>query len=275
MLESLPFMPEMMRFCGQRFTVSKRIDRICEEMEKSIRRIRKTVFLENLRCDGSTHGGCQKGCLLFWKEAWLRKGDQVTDAGTISGDETPDRYPFPYAFPDDRYICQATELMKATSFLPPWDLGSFLRDFRAKTLPVGKVIRALSYGLYLRGRRLVTGKSYRYVEGKQTRTPRGTLNLKAGEWVRVKTKEEIVSTLDRQGRNRGLAFTIEMLSFCRGTYRVLRRLDKMIHEPTRKLVDVQDTVILDQVTCDGCHVFRGGCPRENYYYWREIWLQRI
>jgi hypothetical protein len=30
-----------------------------------------TVHLSDLRCDGSAHAGCQAGCLLFWKEAWL------------------------------------------------------------------------------------------------------------------------------------------------------------------------------------------------------------
>ena len=274
MLESLPFMPEMKRFCGQRFTVSKRIERTCEETEKGMRRIRNTVFLENLRCDGAAHGGCQKGCFIFWKEAWLKRYSD-TDGETVSGEENPDPFPFPCSLPDGQYICQSTELMQATSYLPPWDLGMFLRDIRAKTYTPGKLIRILSYALYLRGRRLVTGKSYRYLEGNQTKTPRETLNLKAGEWVRVKTRDEIALTLDRQGKNRGLAFTVEMLPFCRGTYRILRRLEKMIHEPTRKLVDVEDTVILDNVTCDGCHILRGGCPRENYQFWREIWLQRI
>jgi hypothetical protein len=92
--------------------------------------------------------------------------------------------------------------------------------------------------------------------------------------VKVKTKDEIAATLDVEGKNRGLAFTVEMLPFCGGTFRVLRRLEKMIHEPTRKLINVEDTVILDNVTCDGCHILRGGCPRENYHYWREIWLKR-
>ena len=232
------------------------------------------MFLENMRCDGSAHGGCQKGCFIFWKEAWLKREDMDTDGETISGEEKPDLFPFPHTLPDNQYICQSTELMKATSYLPPWDLGMFLRDIRAKTYSLGELIRILSYAFYLRGRRLVTGKSYRYLEGNQTKTPRETLNLQAGEWVRVKPKEEIVLTLDRQGKNRGLAFTVEMLPFCRGTYRVLRRLEKMIHEPTRKLVDVEDTVILENVTCDGCHILRGGCPRENYQFWREIWLRR-
>ena len=36
-------------------------------------RMRNAVHLEGLRCDGQAHGGCQAGCLLYWKEAWLRR----------------------------------------------------------------------------------------------------------------------------------------------------------------------------------------------------------
>jgi hypothetical protein len=273
--DALPFMPEMARYCGQRFTVSKRIERTCEEIEKGMRRIRNIVFLENLRCDGTAHGGCQKGCFLFWKEAWLKRDNPDAVGETVSGEARPDPFPYPYAFPDGQYVCQSTELMRATSPLPAWDPGMFLRDIRAKTYSPWKLLRVLSYAMYLRVRKRVTGKSYRYLEGKLEKTPRGTLNLQAGERVRVKPEEEIVLTLDRQGKNRGLAFTVEMRPFCRETHRVLRRLEKMIHEPTRKLVDVEDTVILENVTCDGCHILRGGCPRENYHFWREIWLQRV
>jgi hypothetical protein len=56
MLEGLPFMPEMVKFCEERFRVSKRIERTCEETEGGMRRIRNTVFLDALRCDGSAHG---------------------------------------------------------------------------------------------------------------------------------------------------------------------------------------------------------------------------
>jgi hypothetical protein len=274
MLEGLPFMPEMAKFCGHRFRVSKRVERTCEDAKEGMRRIRDTVFLDGLRCDGTTHGGCQKGCFIFWKEKWLRRIDQNIVSGTVPAVDSTNQYPYQYKFSDGQYVCQSTELIRATSLLSPLDLGSYLRDIRARTYSVGQLIRMVSYALFLRIRRRVTGKSYRFLEGQQTKTPKETLNLEAGEWVKVKTKDEIAATLDVEGKNRGLAFTVEMLPFCGGTFRVLRRLEKMIHEPTRKLINVEDTVILDNVTCDGCHILRGGCPRENYHYWREIWLKR-
>ncbi|HYK92058.1 MAG TPA: hypothetical protein VE398_25060 [Acidobacteriota bacterium] len=101
------------------------------------------------------------------------------------------------------------------------------------------------------------------------------MKLQPGEWVRIRSEQEIKDTLDANGKNRGLAFTVEMLPFCGLTYRVLRRLDRMIQESTRKVIDLDDTVILEGVTCDGCHILRGGCPRDNYHFWREIWLNRL
>ena len=48
--------------------------RICDTVNYTgSRRIPNTVLLENLRCDGSGHDGCQAECRIFWKEAWLRK----------------------------------------------------------------------------------------------------------------------------------------------------------------------------------------------------------
>ena len=81
-LDALPFMPEMLRHCGQRVRVSKRSHKSCDTINKTgNRRMDRTVHLEDLRCDGSAHGGCQAGCLLFWKEEWLRP---VSDASPVA-----------------------------------------------------------------------------------------------------------------------------------------------------------------------------------------------
>src|SRR5262249_32299609 len=69
-LDGMPFMPEMFKFCGQRFRVHKRAHKTCDPDNRS-RRLEHTVHLET-RCDGQAHGGCEAGCLIFWKEAWLK-----------------------------------------------------------------------------------------------------------------------------------------------------------------------------------------------------------
>ncbi len=73
-LEGVPFMPEMLRFVGGDSRVVARVERACDTINPiSSRRMPSTVLLDDLRCDGSAHGGCEAGCLLYWKEAWLRR----------------------------------------------------------------------------------------------------------------------------------------------------------------------------------------------------------
>ena len=75
-LEGLPFMPEMAAMCGRRFTVDRRAERVCDTLHYSwTRRLSDAVFLEQERCDGKEHGGCQAECRILWKEAWLRPAD--------------------------------------------------------------------------------------------------------------------------------------------------------------------------------------------------------
>src|ERR1700693_124510 len=74
-LDGTPFMPEMFAFCGRRFQVYKRAHKTCDTVfPVRERRVDRAVHLET-RCDGQAHGGCDAGCLMFWKEAWLKPGD--------------------------------------------------------------------------------------------------------------------------------------------------------------------------------------------------------
>src|SRR5580704_13225123 len=76
-LENLPFMPEMVEYCGKRLRVGKRSDKTCDNIEPwSIRRMKDSVHLEGVRCDGSAHGECQAGCLIWWNEAWLKRAEK-------------------------------------------------------------------------------------------------------------------------------------------------------------------------------------------------------
>ena len=82
-LDGMPFMPEMFSSCGKRFTVYKRAHKGCDTVFPiRSRRFRNTVHLET-RCDGQAHGGCQASCLLYWKEAWLRRVEESTECGAL------------------------------------------------------------------------------------------------------------------------------------------------------------------------------------------------
>jgi hypothetical protein len=66
-------MPNMDRFCGKRFRVLKRMERMLLESTGEIRKIKNTVLLEGAMCEDLF--GCDRSCLHFWREAWLKRVD--------------------------------------------------------------------------------------------------------------------------------------------------------------------------------------------------------
>jgi len=73
-LKGLGIMSEMVKFCGKRFKVYKRVERIMLETTGEMRRIRTpTVLLEGVFCDGRFHRGCDRSCFCYWREAWLKR----------------------------------------------------------------------------------------------------------------------------------------------------------------------------------------------------------
>jgi hypothetical protein len=73
-LKGLAFNREMAKFCGKRFKVYKRLEKIVLESTGELRRIKTpTVILEGVFCDGETHDNCDRSCFCFWREAWLQR----------------------------------------------------------------------------------------------------------------------------------------------------------------------------------------------------------
>src|SRR4029453_4446308 len=68
-LKALPFMPEMLKYSGSRFRVSRRAIKLCDTIDSTgMHRMYVTVHLEGLRCDGSAHGGCPGGGPPCWTQ---------------------------------------------------------------------------------------------------------------------------------------------------------------------------------------------------------------
>jgi hypothetical protein len=111
------------------------------------------------------------------------------------------------------------------------------------------------------------------LSGSQVKPPKGDLGLQPGEWVEVKSRQEIEATLDPAGKNRGLSFESEMVEHCGRRYRVAFQVRQIINEETAQMAHLTNTVALDGVTCQG--LYAKNCPRRNYFYWREIWLRRL
>lgn len=72
--KGLYFMPEMARYCGKRFQVVKKVEKIKLESNGELRMLKTpSYFLEGVYCDGKIQGGCDRSCFHFWREAWLKK----------------------------------------------------------------------------------------------------------------------------------------------------------------------------------------------------------
>jgi hypothetical protein len=291
--DRLPFMPEMLPYCGRTLRVYKRADKTCDSIwAPGMLRMRDAVFLWGARCDGSAHGGCQSGCQFFWKEAWL---DRVTTEPTSTGPtsmspanpaptgctvEALTRATRGSAHLDaEVYACQATQLRAAAEPLPRrrwWDVRQYAEDVRSGNAGLGRVIAMLA-------RRLRT--SVRYRSGRllermppQRRpqhvpAPAASGRIQAGDRVRVRSRKEIEATLDATGTNRGLSFYLEMQHYCGHEFRVLRRVERIVHEKTGELIHLRDCLVLDDVICQGD--YHGLCPRALYPFWREAWLRKL
>jgi len=98
------------------------------------------------------------------------------------------------------------------------------------------------------------------------------LNLQPGEWVEVKSFEDIQQTLDSEGKNHGLLFVNKMNLHCGRRYRVFKRVESIFNEFTKEHRKVRNTVLLEGVYC---HAEGLGCDRSCFHMWREVWLRRI
>jgi hypothetical protein len=285
---ALPFMPEMLRFVGRRFTVSAVGSKVCDTTRDGTgnRLFHDTVLLEDLRCDGSAHGGCQAACRLMWRESWLRRvsSDEVGDADGAR----PELEKRAHAAAKRRrevdgqeiesYRCQATELVAASEAFPPGDRGrKYLRELQCGNVGIGRFLRVFARAVSRKvGRKLRLQKEVA-LWSPGPPEPSRPLDLRPGELVQVKSKREIARAVDENGHNKGLSFDWEMVPHCGRTYRVRDRVRNFIDENTGAMVELKsDCLTLEGVVCSGDRSEgRWFCPRAIYPYWREAWLRRV
>jgi hypothetical protein len=349
-LDGMPFIPEMLQYCGRRFRVGAVAHKTCDTARQTWtgRRLQATVHLAGLRCDGLAHGGCQAECNLFWKDEWLKpavdNGDDsasttaamhVPVGGCTEAQLLANTHRSSGAEGEElRYSCQATEMYAATQPLAWWDVRQYVFDVVTGNHSAGRVLRVLflaslrwvlsqwhkrqsvfdvvpgncSAGRVLRARFLALLRGvlahipygyqffkgfhdwmHQWLSGRASpslhgqipdgaSTPTGRLDLKPGEYTRIKTQTEIEQTLDKNGKNRGLSFDPEeMAPYCGRVVKVHKSVTKIIDEPTGKMLYMkQPCIMLEGVVCKAEYAScRLNCPRVIPSYWREIWLERV
>ena len=294
--EGMPFMPEMLEYCGKKFRVHKSAHKTCDTVrDYAIRTLPSTGHLEQLRCDGAGHVGCQAGCLLFFKEAWLQRTTPPTAAETAAAARQPKPSPQgtvhwatlmrgTHAAPTPegraRYRCQATDLHVYTTEVTRrgrWDPRLYIKDLTSGNVSLLEFVRYGAIAVFSAFTVQFFGRRYPHLCGQAVgRTPDPGGNLKAGDTVQVRSKEEILKTVGPNLRNRGLSFDVEMLRFCEnGEYTVQRQVEQIVDEKTGLLIKLPNpALILEGVTCSGMRSSdRMFCPREIYPYWRASWLK--
>jgi hypothetical protein len=306
-LDGMPFMPEMAQYCGKQFRVAASAHKSCDSTWFGLgRAMPNTVFLEELRCDGTGHSGCEADCLIFFKLAWLKPIAPTRD------------WNLPVVAPDASgrdlawlratvvkegggdatiYRCQATEHLAASTPYKSNAWSMFAADLRSRNATIGEIVRALLLLWVMRLRylpfawrvwngsyeflhRLFYGTRGPYIDGRIRSgqpTPDVRTDLKAGELVRVRLHDEVAATLNPAGRNRGLSFNMEMAPFCGEVHRVKRRVNRIVDEKTGRLITMKHPcIMLEGGVCKArYHPDTLLCRRKIPQYFREAWLERV
>jgi hypothetical protein len=95
--------------------------------------------------------------------------------------------------------------------------------------------------------------------------------LSVGDWVEVRSKDEILRSLDSNGQLDGMPFMPEMFAFCGKKFQVYKRAHKTCDTvfPVRGR-RVADAVHLE-TRCDGSA--HGGCQASCLLFWKTAWLK--
>lgn len=277
-MAGLPFMSEMEPFCNGVFRVHRRVDHINDMRNKTgLRRIRNVVTLTSVRCSGSAHDGCQAECQILWKDAWLRR---LPDRGRVEPIQARPNLPTIAVHAansgqsDKTYFCQMTALWDASQRMSSLDIRQDLRPLLSGNIRLVEFLLVVLTRLFNGVQRLRGGVGYpfmpRYSVSGESSSAKS--HLDPGDAVVVCSKDEIARTLVN-GRNKGLWFDPDMMRFCGQRGIVRRRVSRIIHEGSGKMVVMRNPcVTLEDVTATG--EFLRLCPQHEYIFWREIWLRR-
>jgi hypothetical protein len=99
------------------------------------------------------------------------------------------------------------------------------------------------------------------------------MRMRVGDWVEIRSKEEILQTLDKKGQMQGLPFMPQMFQYCGHKFQVF----KMAHKTcdwiyTQRSRWLPNGVHLD-LRCNG--EAYGGCQTSCLIYWKKAWLKPI
>ena len=95
---------------------------------------------------------------------------------------------------------------------------------------------------------------------------------RVGDWVEVRSKEEILATLDSNGRLDELPFMPQMFQYCGQKFQIYKRAHKTCDTVSGHTLGLQmpNSVHLEH-RCDGQAY--GGFQAQCLIFWKEAWLK--
>jgi hypothetical protein len=275
----IPFMPEMLVHLGRRFRVAQQALKVCGPA-LNVHLPPGVVCLEQLRCDGAAHGGCQVECRIFWREEWLPTVSAAEPPAPSDGSgEVLARFSGARArgAPTDAagaetWHCQASQITHCGTPVSWKEPTQYLREVTSGNVGARHVARVMARAVVRavgRKLRLIQELPMRIVGKNRVNGER--LGRQPGDWVEVRSAEEIGRTLD------DLKFTDEMVQHCGKRLRFHRRIERIVDEVSgRMLLFKNDCVALEGLACSGDRATNiWFCRRDLYPCWREAWLKCV
>ena len=95
-----------------------------------------------------------------------------------------------------------------------------------------------------------------------------------GDPVRVRSREEILATLDPFGELKGCTFFTEMYNYCGTEQRVFKVMRHFMDERDYRFKKTRGIILLENIFCRGNSAF-GECDRCCFLFWWEEWLEKL
>lgn len=198
------------------------------------------VHLNGIRRNDTADGECQTGCLLFWKEVWLRlvcHPDSGTDSGTktVGRDLAADLC----GIGDERYRCPETDRLEATTSIRWQGVWYYAKGIVLRNVRMRDFVRHATARVAIAVLQSVIRLNWRdrrYLQhpmlggGMAEKTPSEVVSLKPGERMDARSKNEIMRTLNAGQKNCRLWYDEEMLPYYNKGHWVLASVERVIDE---------------------------------------------
>lgn len=250
--EGCLFMDQMWDYCDQKFRIIRVVNYLFDEKRLKMHKSKTPLYiLEGLICHGkidSFKTRCDHSCDFFWHPAWLQ-----TDFFT---NEKP-----------AKKNCQLAEL---DDLLKPNSRLSEILQTRIKWIWAMK--KELIYIKNTLSHKLQKNQNFKQVQASPTCND----EIKAGDWVKVRSADEIRGILDVRGGTRGCIFTPEMYARCGQTYKVYKQIEHFYDEVKERECKCRDIFLLEGAFCSGRRkAFPKPCDRKCFQFWHKGWLEKI